>query len=152
MFEDFGKSNLVNFLVLGAVGIILPRILPKVLPEVGPAVGTAVRVVIDLLTESEAEAAEELMNALVSGTISEINRQISHTRDPGEARQSVEDSVARFKRRARERAHRWGGDHDDRRRRYHRHLQKLQTAVELSKDDHAGWQRDILDDIGEIIE
>jgi hypothetical protein len=152
MFEDFGKSNLVNLLVLGAVGMVLPRVLPRVLPGVAPAVGTAVKVVIDLLTESEAEAAEELMEALVSSTIAEMNRHISQADDPAEARQLVEHSVARFEQRARRRAHRWGTDHDDRHRRYRRHLQKLSKEVERSKEQHDGWQRDIFDDVGDIIE
>jgi hypothetical protein len=152
MFEDFGKSNLVNLLVLGAVGMVLPRVLPRVLPGVAPAVGTAVKVVVDLLTESEAEATEELMEALVSSTIAEINRQVSQADNPAEARQSATRSVARFEHKARQRAHRWGADHDDRHRRYRRHLQKLRTEVERSKDQHEGWQRDIFDDVGDIIE
>jgi hypothetical protein len=148
MFEDFGKSNLVNLLVLGAIGMVLP----KLLPDMRPGLATAVQIVIDLLTESEAEAAEELMEALVSSTMAEINRHISQMDDPGAARQSVERSVARFKSKARQRAHRWGGDHDDRHRRYNRHLQKLRKEMERSKGQHDGWQRDIFDDIGEIIE
>jgi hypothetical protein len=148
MFEDFGKSKLVNLLALGAIGMVLP----KVLPGMAPAVGTAVKVIIDLLTESEAEVAEELMEALVSSTIAEINVHISQIDDPGEARQSVERSVARFKHKARRRAHRWGADHDDRHRRYDRHLRKLRKEMDRSKDQHDGWQRNIFDDVGEIIE
>ena len=148
MFEDIGKPNLVNLLVLGAVGMVLP----KVLPGMPPAVGTAVKVVIELLTESEAEAAEELMEALVSSTIAEINRHVSHADDPAEARRSVERSVARFKHKARERVQRWGADHDDRHRRYDRHLRRLQKAMEQSKGRHDGWRQDIYDDIGQTIE
>ena len=148
MFEDFGKSNLVNWLAFGVVAAVLP----KLLPDMRPGMVTAVQVVIGLLTEAEAEAAEELMEALVSSTIAEINRHMSQTDDPEEARQSVERSITRFRHKARQRAHRWGSDHDDRHRRYERHLRKLRKEVERSKDQHDGWQRNIFDDVGEIIE
>lgn len=148
MFEEFGKSNLVNWLAFGVVAAILP----KLLPDTRPGMATAVQVVLDLLTESEAEAAEELMEALVSSTIAEINRHMSQADDPEEARQSVEHSIARFKHKARQRAHRWGADHDDRHRRYNRHLRQLRKEMERSKDLHDGWERNIFDDIGEIIE
>jgi hypothetical protein len=92
------------------------------------------------------------MEALVSRTIAEINRHISQADNPTEARQSVEHSIARFKHKARQRAHRWGADHNDRRRRYRRHLRRLQKEVEQSKDEHEGWQRNIFDDVGDIIE
>src|SRR3984893_4520561 len=73
MFEDIGRPNLTNLLVLGAIGVVLP----KLLPNMGPAVGTAVKIVIDLLTESEAEAAAELCEALVSSTMAEINSNLA---------------------------------------------------------------------------
>lgn len=147
MFEDFGKSNLLNWLAFGVVAAVLP----KLLPGMRPGMATAVQVVLDLLTESEAEAAEELMEALVSSTITEINRHISQMDDPREARQSVERSITRFKSTARQRAHRWGADHDDRHRRYQRHLRKLHQELERSKDQHDGWERNIFDDVGEEI-
>lgn len=148
MFEDIWKPNLVNLLALGVVSAVLP----KLLPQMSPAVGTAVKVVIDLFTESEAEAAEELIEALVSSTISEIKREVSRPADPAESRRLVEQSIARFKHRARRRAHRWGADEHDRHRRYRRHLTKLREAVDRSKDQQVGWQRDVLDDLGDSIE
>jgi hypothetical protein len=148
MFEDMGKSNLTNLLVLGAVGAILPRLLP----ELRPAVGTAVKLVIDLLTESEAEAAEELVEALVSGTIAEMKAHIAGADDPQEGRRSAERSLAQFKHKARRRAHRWGRDDVDRRRRYRRHLRRLREEMAQAQLDHAGWQRDVFDDLGEAIE
>lgn len=148
MFEDFGKSNLVGLLALGLVSAALPRLIPAT----RPGLRTAAKFVFDLLTESEAEAAEELMQALVSSTIAEIRREMARPQDPGEAREAVEQTVARFKNRARQRAHRWGSDHHDRQRRYHRHLTKLQQAVDRSKEQESGWRRDVLDDLGESIE
>jgi hypothetical protein len=148
MFEDIGKPNLVSLLAMGLVSTLLP----KLLPDLRPAMGTAVKVVIDLLTESEAEAAEELMQALVSTTITEINRQLSRPSDPEQSRRAVEQTVARFKQRARRHSQRWIADEPDRQRHYHRHLKELREAVEQSKDQHAGWPRDILDDLGESIE
>jgi Sec-independent protein translocase protein TatA len=148
MFEDIGKPNLIGFLVLGAVGVVLP----KLLPEMGPAVGTAVKIVVDLFTESEAEAAEELMEALVSGTIAEIQKHIAAAETPEEGRRSVEHAVQRFKHRARGRSHRWGSDDGDRHRRYRRHLRELREEVERATPLHAGWQRDILDDLGDALE
>src|SRR5438067_988097 len=144
MFEDFGKLNLVNFLALGLVTAVLP----KLLPEMRPAAAATVKFVIDLLGESEAEAAEELMQALVSGTIAEINRQIAGAKDAEEGRRSVERSVTNFKQKARQRAHRWASNPDDGRRRYHRHLRELREGVERSKERHSGWQRNIFDDLG----
>jgi hypothetical protein len=148
MFEDIGRPNLVNLLVLGVIGAVLP----KLLPEMRPAMGTAVKVVVDLLTESEAEAMEELVEALVSGTITEINRHLARADDPQEGRRLAEHSVAQFKHKARQRAHRWGSDDKDRHRRYRRHLTKLREEVERSKPEHEGWQRDIFDDLEETIE
>ena len=148
MFEDIGKPNLVTLLTLGLVSAVLP----KLLPQMGPAVGTAVKVVIDLLTESEAEAAEELIDALVSSTIAEINKEVSHPADPEQSRQAVDRTLEHFKRRARRRAHQWGGDEHNRNRRYRRHLAKLRAAVNRSKDQHADWRRDILDDVGESLD
>ena len=117
-----------------------------------PAVGSAVKLVIDLLGESEAEAAEELMEALVSSTIAEINKEVSRPTDPQQSRQAVERTVADFKRRARRRAQSWGANEHDGQHRYRRHLTKLREAVDRSKDQHAGWRRDILDDLGESLE
>jgi GrpB-like predicted nucleotidyltransferase (UPF0157 family) len=148
MFEDIGKPNLTNLLVLGAVGVILPRLLP----EMRPVVGTAVKLVIDLLTESEAEAAEELLEALVSGTIAEIKTQIAGADDPEEGRRSAERSIAQFKHKAHRRAHRWGRDDVDRRRRYRRHLRRLREEMAQAQLSHIDWQRDIFDDLGEAIE
>ena len=148
MFEDFGKSDLVSWLAFGIVAAVVP----KLLPEMSPAMGTAVKVVVDLFTESEAEAAEELMQALVSSTVAEIKRHVAHSETPEEGRQAVERSVTRFKHKARQRAHRWGANHEDRRRRYRRQLATLQKQVERAKDQHEGWQRNILDDVGESLE
>jgi hypothetical protein len=148
MFEDIGKPNLTNLLVLGAVGVILP----KLLPELRPTMGAAVKLVIDLLTESEAEAAEELVEALVSGTIAEIKAHIADATDPDKGRRSAESSIARFKHKAHRRAHRWGHDDIDRRRRYRRHLRRLREEMAQAQLSHTGWQRDIFDDLGEVIE
>jgi hypothetical protein len=148
MFEDIGKPNLTNLLVLGAVGVILP----KLLPELRPTMGTAVKLVIDLLTESEAEAAEELVGALVSGTIAEIKARIADAGDAEEGRRSAESSIARFKGKAHRRAHRWGHDDVDRRRRYRRHLRRLREEMAQAQLSQTGWQRDIFDDLGEVIE
>jgi Sec-independent protein translocase protein TatA len=148
MFEGIGKPNLTNLLVLGAIGLVVPRLLP----QMAPAMGTAVKIVVDLLTESEAEAAEELVEALVSGTMAEINRHIAGAEDPGEGRRSVERSIAQFKHKARQRAHRWGRDDKDRHRRYRRHLTRLREEVERARPSRVGWQRDIFDDLGEAIE
>jgi hypothetical protein len=104
------------------------------------------------LTESEAEAAEELIDALVSSTIAEINKEVSRPGDPQQSRQAVEHVVEHFKRRARRRAHTWGADEHDRKRRYRRHLAKLQAAVDRVTDQHADWRRDILDDVGESLD
>ena len=37
-------------------------------------------------------------------------------------------------------------------RRYRRHLAKLRAAVNRSKNKHADWRRDILDDVGESLD
>jgi hypothetical protein len=147
MFEDFGKSNLVNLLAFGVVAAVLP----KLVPQMSPAMGTAVKIVLDLFGESEAEAAEELMQALVSSTVAEINRQVAQAHNPEEGRRAAERSLAHFEHKARQRAHRWGADHDDRRRRYHRHLATLHKQIEQAKNRHDGWQRDILDDVGDSL-
>ena len=148
MFEAIGKPNLATLLTLGLVSVVLR----KLLPQMGPAVGTAVKIVIDLLTESEAEAAEELIDALVSSTIAEINKEVSRPADPQQSRQAVERMVGHFKHRARRRAHTWGADEHDRQRRYRRHLATLRAAVDRSKNQHADWRRDVLDDLGESLD
>jgi hypothetical protein len=148
MFEDIGKPNLATLLTLGLVSAVLP----KLLPQLGQGVGTAVKIVIDLLTESEAEAAEELIDALVSSTIAEINKEVARPADPQQSRQAVERTVEHFKHRARRRAHQWGADEHDRQRRYRRHLAKLRAAVDRSKNQHADWRRNILDDVGESLD
>lgn len=148
MFEDFGKPNLATLLTLGLVSAVLP----KLLPQMGPAVGTAAKIVIDLLTESEAEAAEELIDALVSSTIAEINKEVARPGDPQQSRQAVERTVEHFKHRARRRAHTWGTDEHDRKRRYRRHLAKLRAAVNRATHHHTDWRRDILDDAGESLD
>src|ERR1700730_18326589 len=118
----------------------------------GPAVGTAGKIFIDLLTESEAEAAEELVEALVSSTMPEINSHLAGAAGPEEGRRLAGHSVAQFKHKARQRAHRWGTDDNDRHRRYRRHLTKLREEVERARPRHEGWQRDIFDDLGETID
>jgi hypothetical protein len=148
MFEDILKPNLATMLTLGLVSAVLP----KLLPQMGPAVGTSVKIVIDLLTESEAEAAEELIDALVSSTIAEINKEVARPGEPEQSRQVVQRTVEHFKRRARRRAHTWGTDEHDRKRRYRRHLAKLRAAVDRATDQHADWRRDILDDVGESLD
>jgi Sec-independent protein translocase protein TatA len=148
MFEDIGRPNLTNLLVLGAIGVVLP----KLLPNMGPAVGTAVKIVIDLLTESEAEAAEELVEALVSSTMAEINSHLAAAVGPEEGRRVAEHSVGQFKHKARQRSDRWGSDDKDRHRRYHRHLTTLRKEMERASLGHEDWQRNVLDDLGETIE
>jgi len=148
MFEDIGKPNLATVLTVGVVSVVLP----KLLPQLGPVVGTAVKIVIDLLTESEAEAAEELIDALVSSTIAEISKEVARPGDPQQLRQAVGHTMERFKHRARRRAHAWGTDEHDRKRRYRRHLAKLRAAVDRSKNHHADWQRDILENLGESLD
>lgn len=148
MFDNIPKPNLTNLLVLGAIGLVVP----KLLPQMGPAMGTAVKVVIDLLTESEAEAAEELVEGLVSGVMAEINTHVTSAENPEVGRRSVEHSIAQFKRRARQRAHRWGRDDHDRRRRYRRHLTRLREEMAEVRPEREGWQRDTFDEVGEAIE
>jgi hypothetical protein len=148
MFEDIGRPNLMNLLVLGAIGMILPRFLP----EMRPAMGTAVKLVIDLLTESEAEAAEELLEALVSSTMDEIKAHVARADDPAEGRLSAERSIAQFKHKARRRAHRWGRDDSDRRRRYRRHLRRMREEVAKAQLSQEGWQREVFDGLGGAIE
>jgi hypothetical protein len=148
MFEDIGRPDLANLLILGAIGAVLP----KLLPNVGPAVGTAVKIVIDLLIESEAEATEELVEALVSSTMAEINCHLAGAAGPEEGRRLAEHSVAQFKHKARQRSHRWGSDDKDRHRRYRRHLTKLREEMEWAIPGPEDWQRNIFDDLGEIVE
>lgn len=148
MFEDIGKPNLATLLTLGLVSAVLP----KFLPQMGSGIGTAVKIAIDLFTESEAEAAEELIDALVSSTMAEISKEVARPSEPQQSRLAVERTVEHFKHRARRRAHHWGADERDRQRRYRRHLTKLRAAVNRSKDRHGGWQRSILDDLGENLD
>jgi hypothetical protein len=148
MFEDIGKPNLINLLVFGFVGAVLP----KLLPQLRPATGTAIQLVIDLLTESEAEATEDLVEALVSSTIAEIKRQFASADGPTEGRRLAEHSVSRFKHRAQRRARHWASDDKEQHHRYRRHLTKLRDEVARASPRYDGWQRDILDDLGEALD
>ena len=65
---------------------------------------------------------------------------------------SAEQSIVQFKHKAHRRAHRWGRDEVDRRRRYRRHLRRLREEIAQAQLDHAGSQRVIFDDLGEAIE
>jgi hypothetical protein len=141
MFEDMAKSNIVIFVGLALVSSALPELLPNV----RPAVRSAIKSGIDLLMESEAEAEAELIQSLVAATMQGIRQALSIPAGEPERSEAIRERVEHFKRQARIRARRWTNDHDDRHRRYRRHVARLESALAKQKQQAGPPDQLILD-------
>ena len=141
MFEDVTKSNVVIFVGLALVSFALPELLPNV----RPAVRSAIKLGIDLLTESEGEAEAELIPSLVAATMQGIRQDLSKPAGEPEHAEAIRERVEHFKRQARIRARRWTNDHDDRHRRYRRHVARLESSLAEQKRQAGLRDQRILD-------
>ena len=141
MLEHLTKSDIATFAGLASVSLILPGLLPN-LP---PAVGSAIKFGIDLLTESELEAETELIEDLVAATIEGIRKDLSKPDAGPERSDAVRKRIEHFKHQARTRARRWAAGHDDRDRRYRRHVARLEASLAKQKPHIAQQDRPILD-------
>jgi hypothetical protein len=108
-------------------------------------VGSAIKFGIDLLTESELEAETELIEDLVAATIEGIRKDLSKPDAGPERSDAVRKRIEHFKHQARTRARRWATDHDDRDRRYRRHVARLESSLAKQKPHIAQQDRPILD-------
>ncbi|MBV9014128.1 MAG: hypothetical protein JO213_14235 [Alphaproteobacteria bacterium] len=131
MLESLTKSDIIAVAGLGVAAAILSELLPNA----RPALRSAVKLGVDLFLESEGEAEAELIQSLVSATMHGIRDDLSKTHNEPERRDAVEARVENFKRQARVRARRWGGDQQDRHRRYRRHIARLETTLERKKQE-----------------
>jgi hypothetical protein len=138
---EMTKSNIMIFLGLALVSSALPELLPNV----RPAVRSAIKLGIDLLTESEVEAEAELIQSLVAATMQGIRQDLSKPATGPEPSEAIRKRIEHFKRQARIRARRWTNDHDDRHRRYRRHVARLESALAKHKRQAGPRDQRILD-------
>jgi hypothetical protein len=131
MLESLTKSDIIVVAGLGVAAAVLAELLPNA----RPALRSAVKFGVDLFLESEGEAESELIQSLVSATMHGIRDDLSKTNNEPERRDAVEARVENFKRQARVRARRWGGDQQDRHRRYRRHIVRLETTLARKKQE-----------------
>jgi hypothetical protein len=131
MLESITKSDILAVVGLGVAAAVLSGLLPNA----RPALRSAVKFGVDLFLESEGEAEAELIQSLVAATMHGIREDLSKTHSEPERRDAVEARVENFKRQARIRARRWGSDQQDRHRRYHRHLARLETTLARKKQE-----------------
>jgi len=141
MLENLTKSDVVMVLGLG----LLAAAVSDLLPNTRPLLRSAVQFGFDLLTESETEAEAELIHLLVRTTMRHIRQDLSRAAGEPECCEAVQTRVEDFKRQARIRARRWGADPHDSRRRYHRHVARLETSLAKQKQEVGPRDQRILD-------
>jgi len=125
IFDELNGTSAVTLAGFGLLTVALP----VVFPQLRPAVKQAIKLGITLLTEANAEAEAELIESLVETTLSLIDQDLAAPPDDSPHPQAVLQRVHAFKRKAQARAQRWGADEPDRRRRYHRHVAALESAI-----------------------
>ena len=141
MLEHLTKSDIAIFAGLGLASLVLTGLLPNL----RPAVGSAIKFGIDLLTESELEAEAELIDALVAAAIEGIRKDLSKPGTAPERSNAVGKRIEHFKHQARTRARRWAADHDDRDRRYRRHVATQEASLAKQKQHIAQQDQRVLD-------
>jgi len=141
MLENITKSNVVTVVGIGVAAAVLSELLPNT----RPLIKSAIQLGLDLLTESEAEAEADLIRSLVTATMRGIRDDLSDSASEAESRKAVRHRIDHFKHRARVHARRWGGDQHDQRRRYTRHLARLESALASEKSEIEPSDRRVLD-------
>jgi hypothetical protein len=136
------KPNLVTLAGLGVLSLALPSLLP----QLRPAAVSAIKAGLTLFTESEAEAEAELIESLVAFTAARIREALASDAGEAERRHRVRRSIEHFKRHARKRAQRWGGDEPGRKRSYQRHIARLETTLAEQKQEAPPHQQDAIED------
>jgi hypothetical protein len=141
MLDNWTKSDMVAMLGLGVAAAVLSELLPNA----RPLIQSAIKFGADLFLEAEGEAEAELIQSLVSATMHGIRQDLSQARSEPERREAVQARVEHFKQQARVRARRWGSDHQDRHRRYRRHVVRLEASLAQKKQEAAPRDQRVLD-------
>jgi hypothetical protein len=123
--EDAISGNVLAVVAVGAAVLILPRLFPSL----APPLRTVIKSGLKLFVEAEGEAEGGLIDLLVGQTVDALLGTLDAPGTAEQRRHAARQTMRRFEAAARGRSRRWGHDHDDRVRRYERHLTHLRRAL-----------------------
>jgi hypothetical protein len=147
--EDTIGSNVVAVVAVGAAAFLLPRLFPSLAPPLRAIAKTG----LTLFVEAETEAEGGLIDGLVSQTVDALLGTLDGPGTVEQRKQAARQTMRRFEAAARGRAKRWGRDHDDRVRRYQRHLTHLRRAIAKAEQQQPPAERELIGDaVGVIAE
>jgi hypothetical protein len=134
--QDILEIGEVGPLPFVGIGLLTTVAAPFFMPSLRPQVGELLKAAVRLLLEAELGADNELTDRLVDTSVDCFMRIMPHgTKD--ERRRQADHELDRFFSKARAASHRRGFGHEDARRRYHKHLSRMERALK-SKRERAG--------------
>lgn len=129
---EIGEAGPLPFVGIGLLTVAAPYFMPSLRPQMGELLKASAR----LLLEAELGADNELTDRLVDTSVDCFMRIMPHgTKD--ERHRRADHELDRFFSKARAASHRRGFGPEDARRRYHKHLSRMERALK-SKRERAG--------------
>jgi hypothetical protein len=132
---------------VGAAALVLPRLFPSL----APPLRAVTKAGLTLFLEAETEMEGGLIDGLVSQTVDALLGTLDAPATPAQRKQAAHRTMRRFEAAARGRSKRWGRDHDDRVRRYQRHLAHLRRALAKAQQARPPADRQLLGDAVSVI-
>ena len=134
---EIGETGPLPFVGIGLVTVAAPYLLPSLRPQMGWLLKASAK----LFLEAQLGADDELTDRLVDASVDCLMRIVPlGTED--ERRRRADHQLDHFFAKARAASHRRGHGHDDARRRYHKHLSKMERALkskrERARPEHKG--------------
>ncbi len=120
--EDVLKNHPAELLGLGAL-----LAAPLVIPSIRPQWAAVTKEVVKLFLEAEFDAHGDLIESLAGTTVEQLVGILSSP--PAEREQKAARIAARFEKKARRRANRWGRNDGERQIRYRRHVDAVKRLI-----------------------
>jgi hypothetical protein len=139
-FADLLKTDSVPLVGLGILGLALPFLFPALRPQFAMLAKSSAK----LFLEAEIGADSALTDRLVDAAVDALVGASSHGSDE-HRKEHAEREIDRFVAAASAAAERRGWDEQDTKRRYHRHLAKLDSALSHARHRAHPSQRTALD-------
>lgn len=145
--EDAIGGRIVTVVAVGAAALLLPRLFPSFAAPLRAITKTG----LTLFLEAETEMEGGLIDGLVGQTVDVLLGTLDGPGTAEQRKQAARRTMRSFEAAARGRSKRWGRDHDDRVRRYHRHLAHLRRALTKAELTRPAAERELIGDAVSVI-
>jgi hypothetical protein len=126
---EIGEAGPLPLVGIGLFTFAAPYFVPSLRPQMAGLLKASAK----LFLEAELGADNELTDRLVDASVDCLMRIVPHGTDD-ERRRRADHQLDHFFSKARAASHRRGHGHDDARRRYHKHLSKMERALKSKRE------------------